>query len=110
DAWDKYETGWDRIRSPDFDDALTFRSLPWLLTYVPKSPEDIHPHAIAFFLFSTLHSRDQPRKERIRGALLRWHPDRFGRVLERVQGEERDAVEEGVGIVTRCLNDLLTRE
>ncbi|KZT19688.1 hypothetical protein NEOLEDRAFT_1077348 [Neolentinus lepideus HHB14362 ss-1] len=110
DAWDRYEARWNKIKSLEVDDTLTFCSIPWPLTYVPKSIEDIHPHAIAFFLFSPLHSQDQSKKERIRTALLRWHPDRFGRLLDRVQADDRDAVEEGVGVVTRCLNDLLTTE
>ncbi|EPQ57566.1 hypothetical protein GLOTRDRAFT_74465 [Gloeophyllum trabeum ATCC 11539] len=110
DAWERYETRWDKLKMPDFDEALTFRTIPWPLTYIPKTIEDIHPHAITFFLLSPLHSEEQPRKERIRSALLRWHPDRFRRLLDRVEETDRKAVEEGVGVITRCINDLLMRE
>jgi len=50
------------------------------------------------------------QKERIKSALRRWHPDRFGRVLGRVDEKDKEAVERGVGIVARCLNDLLAQE
>lgn len=48
-------------------------------------------------------------KDRVRSALRRWHPDRFGRILAKVRDEDKARVEEGVGLVVRCLNDLLER-
>ncbi|KAN0109280.1 hypothetical protein V8E52_009464 [Russula decolorans] len=113
EAWKAYERRWttiaiagDRGGSP----PLRFKSIPWPTTVPPRSVADITPAAIAKFIFSPAHSEGMGRKERIKCALRRWHPDRFGRVLGRVDEKDKEAVERGVGIVARCLNDLLAQE
>ncbi|KAF8633303.1 hypothetical protein AX17_004478 [Amanita inopinata Kibby_2008] len=108
DAWTKYETKWAAMLASS--DAVTFSDLPWPLLNGPDVPESIAPADIASFLLSSLHSQSQTRRERIRGAQLRWHPDRFRRFMNRVTEADKAAVEEGVGIVARCLNDLMSRE
>ncbi|KAJ4483502.1 hypothetical protein J3R30DRAFT_1791244 [Lentinula aciculospora] len=48
------------------------------------------------------------RKEKLREALLRFHPDKFeGRLMPRVRPSERDKVAEALYIVVRVLNDLM---
>jgi hypothetical protein len=108
DAWADYETRWGTLATSS--ESLTFSSIPWPTAHAPAKPEDITPTAIAQFLFSPLHSQGQTRKDRIRSAQLRWHPDRFRRLMGRVGDEDKNKVEEGVGIVARCLNDLMARE
>jgi len=76
----------------------------------PAKAGDVTPEAIVLFLFSPFHSEGQSRKERIRSAQLRWHPDRFRRLMDKVTEKDKSEVEEGVGIVARCLNDLMARE
>lgn len=107
-AWQNYENVWANISSST--EQLTFRSIPWPMANPPISPAAITMEAISAFLFSSSHSVTQSRKDRIKEALRRWHPDRFGRLLKRVIDEERGIVEEGVGIVARCLNELLSQQ
>ncbi|KII92106.1 hypothetical protein PLICRDRAFT_76930, partial [Plicaturopsis crispa FD-325 SS-3] len=107
-AWKEHERRWAAIAASR--DALTFATIPWPTASRPSGPNAITPAAIVMFLFSTAHSEGQSRKDRIRSALLRWHPDRFRRLLGRVAEHDKAAVEEGVGIVARCLNDLMARE
>jgi hypothetical protein len=106
--WRAYEAGWASIAASS--EPITFRSIPWPLVSHPSSPADIIPAGIIAFLLSPLHSQDQTRKDRIRSALLRWHPDRFHKFLVKVVDEDKEKVQEGVGIVVRCLNELLERE
>jgi hypothetical protein len=108
DAWVRYEGGWEEMTSST--SPLGFKDVPWPTRVVPASPSDITPSAIVNLLLSPFHSTKQVRKERIRSAQLRWHPDRFRRILNRVKEEDREAVEEGVGIIARCLNDLMSKE
>ncbi|KAL0956514.1 hypothetical protein HGRIS_002655 [Hohenbuehelia grisea] len=108
DAWRRYEDAWNAM--PSSAESLTFASIPWPVVSVPTKPADLTSAATVMFLFSSLHSKGQSRKERIRSAQLRWHPDRFRRLMNRVKEEDKTAVEEGVGIVARCLNDLMARE
>jgi hypothetical protein len=72
--------------------------------------ELLRPEAICEFLLSPAHSPEVVPKDRIRAALRRWHPDKFARVLGQVVENDKDAVAEGVGIVVRCLNEMLERE
>lgn len=112
EGWSKYEEGWAAL-GPSADTSattLTFKSIPWPLLSSPTKAEDIHPSRVAMFLLSPNHSEGQTRKERIKNALRRWHPDRFGRILLKVAEDEKKEVEEGVGIVVRCLNNLMERE
>ncbi|KZT08507.1 uncharacterized protein LAESUDRAFT_69293 [Laetiporus sulphureus 93-53] len=111
-AWQQaYEAKWADITSTSATPAeLTFRAIPWPMFSEPQSVEEITPSAVKAFVLSPLHSEGQSRKERIKSALKRWHPDRFGRVLVRVVECDKASVEEGVGIVVRCLNGLLENE
>lgn len=112
-AWRGYEERWATINSSAGSpppERLTFRSIPWPMFYSPHRVEEITPARVAMFVLSPLHSEGQSRKDRIKSALRRWHPDRFGRVLARVNDRDRAAVEEGVGVIVRCLNNLLERE
>jgi len=108
DVWRAYEAQWASIAG--CSEPLTFRTIPWPLVSHPSSTKDIIPAGITAFLLSPLHSQSQTRKDRIRGALLRWHPDRFRKYLLKVVEEDRELVEEGVGIVVRCLNEQMERE
>ncbi|KAI0256118.1 hypothetical protein BJV78DRAFT_1094498, partial [Lactifluus subvellereus] len=89
--------------------ALTFERIPWPVADASqdRTLDVLRPEAIREFLLSPAHSPDASPKDRIRAALRRWHPDKFVRVLSHVMESDRDAVAEGMGIVVRCLNDML---
>jgi hypothetical protein len=108
DSWNDYDGRWGTLATSS--EALTFSSIPWPIISPAAKAEDITPAAIAQFLFSSLHSQGQTRKDRIRSAQLRWHPDRFRRLMGRVTDKDKNQVEEAVGIVARCLNDLMAQE
>lgn len=112
EAWRRYEERWTALNpsAEPSSEPLSFKSIPWPVFSMPGKAEDITPARVAMFLLSPNHSNDQSRKERIKAALRRWHPDRFGRILLRVAEEDKKEVEEGVGIVARCLNNLMERE
>ncbi|KAG5648515.1 hypothetical protein DXG03_003126 [Asterophora parasitica] len=108
DAWNEYEERWASLVTSS--EPLTFSEIPWPVTLQPMDPDDMRPASIVQFLVSHLHSENQTRKERIRAAQLRWHPDRFQRILGRVTDADKAKVEEAVGIIARCLNDLMAQE
>ncbi|KAJ3748820.1 hypothetical protein DFH05DRAFT_1390260 [Lentinula detonsa] len=111
DVWEKYEKQWASLSATSAaSEPLEFSDIPWPIQHTVAKPEDITPTGISNFLLSALHSQNQSRKERIRNAQLRWHPDRFQRVLKRVREEDKGIVEDGVGVVARCLNDLMAKE
>lgn len=108
EAWLEYDAKWASI--PEGAGPLSFRAIPWPMFAPPQDAGDITTPAVAAFLFSTVHSANQSRRERVRAALLRWHPDRFARILARVADEDRDGVEQSVNAVARCLNELMAHE
>lgn len=108
DAWADYEQRWSAL--PTSSEQLDFKSTPWPIIIPPRNTDDITRDAIVGFLFSPLHSQGQSRKDRIRSAQLRWHPDRFRRFMGKIPEDSRVEVEEGVGIVARCLNELMEKE
>ncbi|KAG6891461.1 hypothetical protein C0992_006192 [Termitomyces sp. T32_za158] len=105
EAWRRYEEGWNKLLKSS--SALDFSSIPWPVVGAAEKAEDITGEAVIGFLFSHVHSGAQTRKERLRSAQLRWHPDRFRRVLGRVADEHKAEVERAVGIVARSLNDIV---
>lgn len=121
-AWRTYEARWALLgqRQPELGllSALTFERIPWPVADAPPllldrrtRPDALLRHgAIREFLLSSAHSPDVSPKDRIRAALRRWHPDKFARVLSQVTESDRDAVAEGMGVVVRCLNDMLEKE
>jgi hypothetical protein len=108
EAWLRYESRWAAILGDSKSrEPLTFGNIPWPMTSRPRNLNGITTEGIKEFLLSEAHSPRQSQKERIRAALRLWHPDRFGRVLGRVDERERRTVEDGVGIVARELNKLM---
>jgi len=132
-AWSSYETRWGLLSQNQSQNqrqlggaSLTFERIPWPVadSEVIIPPLDgrrsrrrraaldelLRPEAIREFILSPAHSPEVSSKDRIRTALRRWHPDKFARLLGLVVESDRDAVVDGVGIVVRCLNEMLERE
>lgn len=101
-AWKRYEAVWAVLGDP-----LPFGTIPWPTMETLEGPENITLANIRSFLFAESHSVGQSKRDRVKKALLRWHPDKFGPKIARVPEAERDAVQEGVGLVARYLNDLM---
>jgi hypothetical protein len=126
EAWSIYESRWmllmfatRSIGSPNFEVqqtstaghlTLSFHDIPWPLLHLPRACHEITAEAIRRFFASEHHTTEKTHRERIKEALLRWHPDRFGsRILDHVREGQRDEVRKGVDIVVRCLNELLSK-
>lgn len=128
-AWRTYEARWALLsqRQPELGllSALTFERIPWPVVVAADADDCgattttprrrrldvlLRHEAIREFVLSSAYSPDVSAKDRIRAALRRWHPDKFARVLSQVIESDRDAVAEGMGVVVRCLNDMLERE
>ncbi|KAJ2913140.1 hypothetical protein MD484_g7275, partial [Candolleomyces efflorescens] len=108
ESWDKYESRWSELSSSS--EPLTFDNIPWPTAFTPSKAEDLTASAITSFLLSGAHSQETSNKDRLRSAQLRWHPDRFRRLMNRVTDEEKEQVEAAVGVVARVLNELMQRE
>lgn len=105
-AWASYEATWTTVHS-DSNERLSFENIAWPLVSRPRNLNDIKAEGVREFLFSDTHSHTQSNKERLKAALRLWHPDRFQRMMSRVEEKDRRMVEEGVGMVARSLNSLM---
>jgi len=95
---------------------LAFHDIPWPIVDAYRrrrthdedqcfGVDDLTAKAITLFLFSK-EKRD--RKEKLREAIRRFHPDKFeGRFIPRVRAQDQARVVEGIGQVSRILNSLL---
>ena len=122
DAWTIYESRWNLLnmtaRSPTPINhsreqtsrvQLAFTDIPWPTIQPPRSKYDLTSATLNDFFLSRHLPAGRATKERLRDALLRWHPDRFeGRYLDKIRPHDREDVIEGVGIVVRYLNSTLT--
>ena len=95
------------------DSELRFEDVPWHTAHTHAAP--ITADAIAQFLVvgpAALGEGDarKARKDKLKETMLRFHPDKFeGRVMPRVQSDEREIVREVVGVVARTLNTLMAQ-
>eukprot|EP00931_Biecheleriopsis_adriatica_P047385 TRINITY_DN27321_c0_g1_i1.p1 TRINITY_DN27321_c0_g1~~TRINITY_DN27321_c0_g1_i1.p1 ORF type:complete len:444 (+),score=66.21 TRINITY_DN27321_c0_g1_i1:88-1332(+) len=83
EAWSSFES-----RAMTSNEPLADGEIPWPLDLPTVSGIEGHDSA-------------GDRKRKLRAALLRWHPDKWGPLLSRVREEERAAVAERVQEVTR---------
>ncbi|KAI0045254.1 hypothetical protein FA95DRAFT_1449883, partial [Auriscalpium vulgare] len=114
EAFKMYERRWDALKTgKDGDDdisMLTSDVLPWPMLDLSRltSPDAFTKEDVAEFVFHPLRESSKSRKERVRGEMLRWHPDKFNaKVLAYVVEWEREAVQQAAGAVTRILTQLL---
>jgi hypothetical protein len=108
ELWEQYEARWAGITASS--DPLKFSDIPWPITSPSPSLESMTIETIRLFFLSASHSKNLTRKERIRSAQLRWHPDRFQRLMSRVVEQDKTAVEACVGAIARCLNEMMEQE
>ncbi|EUC57540.1 hypothetical protein RSOL_224300, partial [Rhizoctonia solani AG-3 Rhs1AP] len=110
EGWIAYEAQWAQLR-PSEATSLRFTDLPWPCYPPPRLPLDpdaLSKQAISSFLLSPLHSIGKPRKQRLREALLLYHPDRFiAKWMGRVRKDDAQEVQEAVGRVARVLTGLV---
>ncbi|KAF8526651.1 hypothetical protein BU17DRAFT_40488 [Hysterangium stoloniferum] len=120
-AWEEYEKNWERlalsirpVKSFIFRKiSFSFSEIPWPILRGNNTAlglNDLTGHAIAAFLLHPLKEPRKSRKEKLREAMLHYHPDKFGRFMHRVVPEDERRVQDGVGIVTKCLTDLMNAE
>ncbi|THH18770.1 hypothetical protein EW146_g2270 [Bondarzewia mesenterica] len=109
-AWTAYETRWQVIVASRAQSPLSFSSIAWPMCKAPEHASDITESRVRRFFLSRAHSVGVSRKDRIRAALRRWHPDKFNVVLSRVDSVDRMDVERGAVLVARLLNDMLEKE
>ncbi|KAF9529712.1 hypothetical protein CPB83DRAFT_789492, partial [Crepidotus variabilis] len=133
-AREEYQRRWIALLASANDiqaqvmDELTFRDIPWPVMAAYRRPgtrtvgdpgtlvlEDLSSEAISTFLLPVLGSdlkseeeQKKDRKERLREAILRFHPDKFeGRFMKRVTTKDQEIVRNAIRQVIGVLNSLL---
>ena len=114
-----YEKKWEVLRSGvDIDGTkvhlISFSQIPWpVINITPTDPSQIRPEHIQEFLKHPLREKLDPRgnrkntRSKARDELLRWHSDRFDKVvLSKVCEEDKPAVSEAVGMIICVLTEM----
>lgn len=130
-AREEYHMRWKILLSTSGDDdpmGISFHSIPWPVAaaYQCKANksndkkratfavDDLTAEAVSAFLLDSISGRSaeerkKERKEKLREAFLRFHPDKFeGRFMRRVAREDEEKVRQAIGQVSRALNVLLS--
>ncbi|KIK09244.1 hypothetical protein K443DRAFT_451405 [Laccaria amethystina LaAM-08-1] len=130
-AREEYHMRWKILLSAPGDDdpvGISFHSIPWPVAaaYQCKanksndkkratfSVDDLTAEAISAFLLDSIsgrpaEERKKERREKLREAFLRFHPDKFeGRFMRGVTREDEEKVRQAIGQVSRALNVLLS--
>lgn len=68
---------------------------------------DFTAEAIAQFLLHPLRDPGKSRKDKLRDAILHYHPDKFNRFLHRIVDSDRARVLQGIDLVIKALNRLM---
>ncbi|KAG6909001.1 hypothetical protein DXG01_002387 [Tephrocybe rancida] len=109
---ERHERQWSALFSIGI--TLRWESLPWPMFTPPESPNNITLFAVSAYVLSSLLPEElnaKPRKDRIKDLIKKWHPDRFEtKCLPRVAEGDREKVKEGMKVVLRLLDDMLTTE
>jgi hypothetical protein len=107
-AYDAYLSSWSLLASRALSKgSLSLKDIPWPMSSPLAATSDISSDQISSFLFADLSSADKPRKQRIREALLIYHPDRFEKWASLISnGGERVLAREAAGTISRILNSL----
>lgn len=115
-AWETYEDRWKAMYEGQFPlpgQYLSLSEIPWPIVGLIRSVNELESGRFEGFL---LYDGDaeivqaKVLKQRVRDAMLRFHPDRFeGRWMPYVLESDRGAVKEGVGRVIRFLNEVSTK-
>ncbi len=107
-SWKAYEARWEVLLNSQ--GPISFSSVPWPTQHRPADPTAITIYNIAAFLLSPEHSKEMNARDRLRGAVRRWHTDKFTRFASRILPDDKAMIDEGVGIVARALTQLLELE
>jgi hypothetical protein len=116
-----YEKKWEVLRSGiDIDGTeihlILFSQIPWpVVNMTPTDPSQILPEHIQEFFMHPLREKPDAsgngrnRRLMVKEELIRWHSDKFDRVvLSKVQEEHKQAASEVAGMITRVLTDMLS--
>jgi len=124
-ARDDYNIRWAELLASTTDvtsgQQLAFDDIPWPIAPSQRqrsrySMEDLTLEAISAFLLAvettsseTEDERKKLRRDRLREAFRRFHPDKFeGRFMKRVKDDDKDQVRDAIGQVSRVLNTLMS--
>jgi hypothetical protein len=108
ETFEQYLSSWTALTSNSSSQrVIAFKDIPWPMNPRPHSASDVTGEAISSFLLSESHSTNRPRKQRIRDALLIYHPDRFDKWVSMVADDtEKAKAREVAGEIVRILNSL----
>lgn len=103
--WPVYVDGKKKKDGAKSKSSGTWNKLP----IVPKvEVSDLTMENVEAFLTDPLKVRGCKisRKERVRSSFLRWHPDKITRLISKVTESDRKDVEDGIGAIVRCLQEM----
>lgn len=110
---DEVRAYWQRYKRQEQNNEgpLSFNTICWPMLVDPRTLSKVKMEetveALEKFLLSPLHSQGLSPKQRINAALLRWHPDKGMRLLQRLRDEdERASATLAITSIAACLTSM----
>ena len=97
----EYESRWLGIAVPGSCESLSFNEVPWPTLMAITTPSDLTLEEVKAFV--ELPRKDMSVYDVISQELLRWHPDKFQRILRLVRRSDQQEVGEAAMEVSRIL-------
>ena len=116
-AFQRYERMWDQFRVSKGIESKTitlkFEDLPWPVVKVCGlvSPMDITRDSVREFVLHPLRTiamATQTRRKCISKEMLRWHPDKFLKVIGKIEAGQRESVLEAANAISQFLSEMLS--
>lgn len=108
EAWNAFEARWRAVSTSTT--PLQLSDIAWPVYYNDEDVHRITTDTIRRFVLGRSRTLNVSRLTCVRACMLRFHPDRFQRVLDRVVDSDTAQVKYTAGKVARCLNELLRAE
>lgn len=109
-----YEQRWIMLLSPTVNTnapLLRFSDIPWPTHSNTTLEDNLTPSSILTFLMLDDGHKARVKKDVLRDAVLRFHPDKFeSRVLNRVHPDEQDHVKTTAGTVLRAVQEIMKQK
>ncbi|QRV81966.1 mitochondrial intermembrane space import and assembly protein [Ceratobasidium sp. AG-Ba] len=114
ERWTQYLAQWDLVITTPSDlpeeQLLTARHLPCPMfddSAIVFGVSGLSKAGVEAFFMHPAHSQGKSRKDRIRAALLQWHPDKFEKWTCKFRENKRKLVREAAEVIARYLTDIM---
>ncbi|KAM6492321.1 hypothetical protein JOM56_012045 [Amanita muscaria] len=106
-----YERKWEALKS--MTETIFFNQMPWPVLIDIVHPDQLNIDEMRRFVSHEVYRnlasfQGKSIRDRMKMEMLRWHPDKFARVLPMIDPSHQDAVKEAAERVAKLFTQLMS--